>query len=119
MFKLKSIRAVLCLLLVLINISSTLIIKINFECNQEEITEQFCVNKNTINTNCHGKCYLLNQIDDNHSSEQIKAPLLSIEYQIPHQLNASPGTYVYEINYPFYQETYWEDISLPYFHPPC
>ncbi len=66
---LKSLLAILLVASLLLQGLSRLVIIVNYQLNQEQITALFCVNKRKPASGCHGKCYLKKQLDqaDTHA----------------------------------------------------
>lgn len=79
-----------------------------FYLNQEAITDQYCVNKNEPEKNCHGKCHLekvLNLTTENVNEEPqtFKTNVLLI-FQSFEELNENP----------FFISASFEKINFPY-----
>lgn len=60
---LKSLLAILLVASLLLQGLGRLVIVVNYQLNQEQITALFCVNKSKPASGCHGKCYLKKQLD--------------------------------------------------------
>jgi hypothetical protein len=101
---------------------SRLVIVVNYQLNQEQITAFFCVNKSKSASGCHGKCYLKKQLDqaDNHA-----IPLSSLKAFLEFDLFTQPlpafafatGLTLREAR-DFYPHPHYSSPALAVFAPP-
>ena len=73
--------AILLSLLILSFGVKELTIYVGFKWNQNIIANQYCVNKDKPKTNCHGKCFLSQQLKEQsvQESENEQTPIISLE----------------------------------------
>ena len=64
---------------------SRLLIVVNYELNREQITQLLCVNKNTPQAHCYGRCYLKKQLGQ---ADTQSVPLGSLKALLEHELFA-------------------------------
>lgn len=55
---------------------------INFKINQEEITEEFCENKNKPELACEGKCHLSKLLEEQSNEEAGETTNLEVDYPV-------------------------------------
>jgi hypothetical protein len=86
---LKSLLAILLVSSLLLQGFGRLCIVVNYQLNQAQITELFCINKNKPDVGCQGKCYLKKQLGQ---AESQSVPLSSLKALLEVELFAQPLT---------------------------
>ena len=84
---LKSLLAILLVASLLLQGFSPLVIVVNYQLNQEQITALFCVNKRKPASGCHGQCYLKKQLDQ---ADGQSVPLSSLKTLLELDLFTQP-----------------------------
>ena len=85
---------------------------LNYELNQEYITETYCINKDKPELGCNGKCHLAKQLTEtnlqpNETEDVVYIPLIQLFFENPDALQIGvkslkevetrkPSTYLYE-----------------------
>jgi len=119
--RLFGIVSLICVLIV--QSASTSLTLINFELQRETITRLFCINKETPEKHCEGKCYLEKQIkadEESHKDEpQTRAEFLSLVFTIDNIPNASLTPFTTRIKHKFaYIIPHYTTAVTVIFHPP-
>lgn len=48
-----------------------------FEVNRNYFEETYCINRNTVELNCHASCYLEKELNKNHDNKRFVVPQLN------------------------------------------
>lgn len=102
----------------------TLVIYSSFKINQDEIAKTICIQRETINNSCNGRCVLqksLNKFEDNEKKMdnllKEKAELVYIQYSLVISLEIPPVIQSSEKQYPSFDKKPIS-VSLSNFRPP-
>ena len=109
--------------MLIVQSASTSLTLINFELHRETITQLFCINKETPEMHCEGKCYLEKQIkadEDSHSdTPQTRAEFLSLVFTLDVFPTALFTTFTTPIKHrSSYIIPYFTGAAIAIFHPP-
>lgn len=117
----KQVFSVLMMVLSLLIGFQQAIIVMHFKLNQEVIEQEFCVNKNNSELQCHGVCHLEKQLQKTGRSDAAsigdyqRVDMLPISYR---EFEVRNLTVEIRNEIPIYKKTYYTDPYREIFVPP-